>query len=184
MCGLFGFFGKGKPTATLADAFSRAKKRGPDGSAWWDGCELYDRAAGRMIPPPTGLVLGHCRLATSGSVATVQPLMSGPYAITHNGNIRNHREIAKALSLQLTSTIDSELILQCLQREDSLAALLLAVPLEPGAVVAVTPQQLHFYAKGLPLYLLERPEGIYWCSTKGAEPDWRPVDRLSIRRDV
>ena len=175
MCGLFGFIGTEPAAEIMRGAVKRARQRGPDGMAWWDGDRSRTDAVGGK------LILGHCRLATSGAIGVLQPLVAGEFAITHNGNIRDHRSIAARLGIECETSVDSELILKLLAR-DGWPAVIRELPLSPGAVVAVEPAAIHLLSNKLPLYSLARPEGLYWCSTKGPEPGWEPVTYRTILR--
>jgi asparagine synthase (glutamine-hydrolysing) len=91
MCGLAGYFGRGKPDGAIAAAMvDTLKHRGPDsGGAWCD--------------PAAGIALAHRRLSIVDlSAAGAQPMVSacGRYVLVLNGEIYNHADLRNELNSQ------------------------------------------------------------------------------------
>lgn len=180
MCGLFGFvstggFADGKFVDHLAD---RAAERGPDGwgISWSaDGENFCDYAAdgkycggADKVVAVARVVVGHCRLATSGDRAIRQPVACGKGRIAHNGNVANYRDLAAGLPAKMD--LDSEVLGLLIDAgAGALAArvesaLARAQPPSPSAVVAAWPRAVAVAETGQPLFLLTREEGVYFCS--------------------
>ena len=92
MCGISGIFLSGTSDVPLRDAVTRMSDkllhRGPDDSGTW-------------VDEPSGLALGHRRLAVLDvSAAGAQPMSSscGRYVLAFNGEIYNHLELRTQLS--------------------------------------------------------------------------------------
>lgn len=101
MCGIAGYFGSADNgeavVGTMLDALSH---RGPDAS----GVFSFDE-----------FCFGHRRLSIIDlTEAANQPMHSkcGRYSISYNGEVYNHREISGQLDLSLTTTSDTEVILE------------------------------------------------------------------------
>lgn len=104
MCGMAGFSGSGSGgDILLAKMLADLRHRGPEGSS-----SMF-----RDL-----LALGHTHLAfTDLSQAAVQPMASTRAALTFNGEIFNHVELANAKCIARSTTSDTEVLLSCLERE-------------------------------------------------------------------
>lgn len=136
MCGLFAF--AGEPGALdkgmLADVALQALKRGPHGWGirWhvpgrgWSERRSRERLVVEVVdevPGDADVVLGHCRLATSGDLNNLggyQPITVGPEgaetSILHNGNVREYRWVAEAMGLERKTDSDSEVLALLVER--------------------------------------------------------------------
>lgn len=172
MCGIFGFIGR-KPAATLLEcAGALAATRGPHGwgEAFWDGERMqvlkntHPLAAHQLLLYPS--LIGHCRLATSGSrsVSDLQPIVQGARAVAHNGNVYNYRQIFQDYHYQPFTNNDSEAVLCLLEREGPEAVIQIVDHSSPLAVLALQKEKLLVIRRGHPLWILEQAEGIYFCS--------------------
>ena len=140
MCGLFAFAGESGALdkGLLAAAALQAMKRGPHGwglrwhvpgegpGAGWFERRSREKLAVEVveeIPDAADVVLGHCRLATSGDLNNLlgyQPLTAGPpenpTSILHNGNVREYRWLADSIGLKRETDSDSEVIALLIER--------------------------------------------------------------------
>jgi len=181
MCGLFGFVGTKPNPATIVELMGLAARRGPDsyGFAWNYGngtlldCMHQASPFNGMYPANLGVakgIIGHCRLATSGGVGTVQPLACGAGFVAHNGNIYNAEELADKIQVKPKTPCDSEILgLLVNEGKGPLGKRLeraagKRVPKSPLAALALWPSGLAAIADGLPIEMAERPEGVYLCS--------------------
>ena len=140
------------------------------------------------------LIVGHSRLATVGNptdLRDAQPMRARDSAgrtvfVAHNGNVPNHLKVAYEHELPLRTGCDSEVIAALLAgcaaevitalrgREawkeeapfERLKYTLLRLPVASYAILAIVDERLVVAASGLPLYFLQAPEGVYWCSVK------------------
>lgn len=184
MCGLFGFAGPRPGDAgIMTTAAVLAARRGPD--AWGMLGEHLPLAkrAGRLCAADTRAVrpgrylVGHCRLATVlGNLRAdaAQPLVVGPYAVTHNGSVENADSLAGAFGFRLQTGNDSEALAHLVgalsgtlaQRVD--AALVLANTGEGFAlaVLDMATGEVVLRRRELPLFVLNTQAGRYWCSIR------------------
>ena len=114
MCGITGFWGRNGNTASgglrqpLEDMTEAITHRGPDSAGFW-------------VDESIGLALGHRRLSILElSSAGNQPMISfsGRYVIVFNGEIYNHLDLRRELTLQGEAPIwrghaDTETLLAC-----------------------------------------------------------------------
>lgn len=162
MCGIFGF-SLARPVCEADLALGRRgteslKHRGPDGGGEW-----ADAAR--------GIFLGHRRLAIIDlSQGNAQPMRCGSLAVSYNGELYNYRELRDELAAKgrrFITTGDTEVLLQAweewgeraLDRFDGM----FAFALYDGA-------RLHLATDPFgekPLYVAEKPEGIYFASEPG-----------------
>jgi len=89
MCGIAGYWGElpaDRAKAVLADMNAALAHRGPDGEGTWVG---------------TGVGLAHRRLAIIDLAGGAQPMSSvdGRYHIVFNGEIYNHKELRRQLTV-------------------------------------------------------------------------------------
>ena len=191
MCGLFASMGA--PDVDVVHSIaSRAATRGPHGFGIFatspeNDTEARLAHAGDITPflpeigdfAHRGVLIGHCRLATSGgaadhaAMANAQPITRGRFTIAHNGTARH------AVLNELFSSCDSEALLAYMD-------LRISRPLEyrlqsidevvgqgePAAVIAYDGEILHAFSRGLPLFVRQDPGAVYLCSRRfdGAEP--------------
>jgi glucosamine--fructose-6-phosphate aminotransferase (isomerizing) len=141
MCGLFGYIGRlERGDWMVAHQLLRElaivhERRGTDASGYaaltTRGRLLWERQPGPARELFEGrsfqclrrrriaIVIGHTRLATTGSPAcngNNHPHLAGDWALVHNGFIPGHRDKAAGLGLPLYSRCDSELLVQALRR--------------------------------------------------------------------
>lgn len=192
MCGIYAFVSSNpkepEPNVLFLRAVARAAgQRGPHswGVAAGDhgstfisqrkGPGQIEDAAGFPWTSVRGPLIGHARLATSGSLALqdAQPMKdpTGRVHLVHNGNVHRHRELAALYGLPLTTACDSELIAQIMAAHPIRTAIAALGP-APFALAAIVDGVLVVAHHGLPLFSVVRPEGTYYCSVAidGMEP--------------
>lgn len=173
MCGLFGFVGSAPNLETLKEVAVLAGTRGVHG---W-GIE-YDtgnqRGTGKLEnnlgvlehTKHSSWVLGHSRLATFGSYeGVIQPIKSENFLIAHNGNIYNYQEIANQIGYTMKTDCDSEIIGALLEkgyRPKQISDMIQT----NHAILIRTKYSLYAIHRGLPLFYVQKEEGIYYCSRK------------------
>jgi glutamine phosphoribosylpyrophosphate amidotransferase len=184
MCGLFAWLA---PTEDCWDyqlaesAVRGAASRGPHG---WGvarflpvnppevaASTLVMRKPGAMLDgerlryqPAPGIVVGHCRLATSGGpsgytdLAAIQPLNCGGLAVAHNGNVRNASDLISKYELRPRTNNDSEI----------LGLLLAWVWRGGGDILQETATMLNEVSPGDPLAcLVLLPDGRVLAASRG-----------------
>jgi amidophosphoribosyltransferase len=137
-CGVFGIFGHPDAAVLTALGLHALQHRGQEGCgiATYDGARFHnerhmglvgDNLTGPDLPErlPGGYAIGHVRYATQGATVlrNVQPLFAdlstGGFAIAHNGNLTNARNLRDHLVENgsiFQSTSDTEVILQLTAR--------------------------------------------------------------------
>ena len=208
MCGLYGFTGKAARMETLRQVAKVAMRRGGDAFG------VYHRHKGRnpslshrvskhqnpvidMIDASTGanFVIGHARMATCGSAYEVKeahPFHRGRVILAHNGILWNDTELAREHGVRPKTSCDTEVLaLICAkfyeQSNDLVDSVRRTIELAPGAALLVTAEDSDLLVAGRhgnPLVEIERPEGLYLCSTWDAT-DARPLpaDCVTVYRD-
>ena len=190
MCGLFGFIGLRPNVDVLREASLLAARRGPQSCGWVTarhgalGARRYTLPMWDMVEglEAGGLVLGHCRLATSGdydSIKDTQPLLLSDrqpdarmvfgeeevlgVAMCHNGSVDVDRLNPKGMD----SGCDTEALLRRASggTADALGNALLDLGNEvPYAILMTDGEKVLAACRGLPLYVDKRPGGVYFCS--------------------
>jgi amidophosphoribosyltransferase len=137
-CGVFGIFGHPDAAVLTALGLHALQHRGQEGCgiATFDGARFHnerhmglvgDHLTGPNLPQrlPGSYAIGHVRYATQGATVlrNVQPLFAdlstGGFAIAHNGNLTNARNLRDHLvenGAIFQSTSDTEVILQLTAR--------------------------------------------------------------------
>jgi amidophosphoribosyltransferase len=136
-CGVFGVFGSEDAAVLTALGLHGLQHRGQEGCGIvsYDGRFHHDRHLGLVgehfsgadVPKrlPGAAAIGHTRYATSGGtiLRNVQPLFAdlalGGFAIAHNGNLTNARDLRERLvedGAIFQSTSDTEVILQLIAK--------------------------------------------------------------------
>lgn len=182
MCGLFGFIGNALDPEVIVKAFESAKDRGPDGWSYFDGKERISFVDSKdLLKGLAGkkLVLGHCRLATSGSVAVQQPIIRGSNAIAHNGNVPCYAQACDRLGITLETGCDTELILRLLEQAETINCVIKSLSLSAYAIAALVDGSLYLTASRLPLFVLESSNGLYWCSKKLGD-NWVAINSKKV----
>jgi predicted glutamine amidotransferase len=151
-------------------------------SAYWSG------RPGK-IPPlyPQRLLMGHYRLATSllGALEC-QPIRRNGFTLAHNGSIENYDLAVKQFRPKLESNIDSELLLWAVEQADGdlierLKQALEILEMGSGWALSVSDgRELLLACSNLDLYVLDQPNGFYWCSVQ-VDENWRPVAGMKKR---
>jgi predicted glutamine amidotransferase len=188
MCGLFGFVAKRDAQAAcsqecLRTIFALANERGPDG--WGLVHTRDDRVAVALVGTSAQsahealdsigrceVVVGHCRLATTGDLGVRQPLKCGSGFISHNGNVQAVEDLATSYSLEPETTCDSEVLGMLidlargpLEQRASAALETIGVDKQhPSAMIGLFGTELVVAAAGHPLYVREDDSGYYFCS--------------------
>lgn len=104
MCGITGYYSKQIQVADLQRSVNRLKHRGPNNQSVWESGNVG---------------LGHTRLSILDlSDQSNQPMQShsGRYTMVFNGEIYNFKELAKKYQLQLSTSSDSEVILELFEK--------------------------------------------------------------------
>lgn len=134
MCGIVGIFSRDRVAEDLYDSLIHLQHRGQDAAGILTAHEQFDVKRGLGLVREVfkeedisklhgSIGIGHTRYPTAGGydLADVQPLMINtpyPMALAHNGNLTNHKELAKAITSKhgdcFTSSTDSEVILHLL----------------------------------------------------------------------
>ncbi len=138
MCGVVGIVSQGPVNQSIYDALTVLQHRGQDaaGIVTWGTDGLQQRKGNGLVRDVfrtrhmlrlTGNVgIGHCRYPTAGGSrsAEAQPFyVNSPYGIClgHNGNLTNHKELAKLLISEdrrhLSTGSDSEVLLNVFAHE-------------------------------------------------------------------
>lgn len=172
MCGVFGFIGSRPDPDLVKQLGYLAGTRGPHGygvatrtKSWTERIHIHD--ALDRLEGIDETFIGHARLATFGN--HFQPIVGEEYAIAHNGNVYNFKELAGQYGLTLKTDCDSEIWLRMVESFDGP----LVQRVEKAAAVADTPATVLLVLAGdsivayrlkHPLYVGSRPEGIYFCS--------------------
>lgn len=184
MCGLFGFVGTGGGTpdaGLLKIAAVCAAARGPDswGAVWegLDGEGVWTEAARFAGTFPASVarasvVIGHCRLATSGGTGVIQPLSAGRLWIAHNGNFYGAERIRAERGLSAVTACDSEVLGLLAAAADgpldaAVVGALAAAERPSRAAVAVWDRSARAVAlvpAGQPVYTYRTGGGVYWSS--------------------
>jgi amidophosphoribosyltransferase len=137
-CGVFGVFGSDDASVLTALGLHGLQHRGQEGCGIvsFDGARFHherylglvgEHFSGADVPKrlPGNSAIGHTRYATQGGtiLRNVQPLFAdlafGGFAIGHNGNLTNARELRERLVEEgaiFQSTSDTECILQLIAR--------------------------------------------------------------------
>ncbi len=112
MCGIAGLFdlkGKRDPDKAVLAAMARALiHRGPDGEGFYRD---------------NGIGFAHRRLAIIDLGGGAQPhtTISGQHVLTYNGEIYNHRQLAKEYNLELKSRCDTEVLAELFEQRGTKA---------------------------------------------------------------
>lgn len=182
MCGVFGFIGIAPDMALLKQIAELAATRGMH--AWGiayiepNGTQGIYKEIGSLAGKTDLLdqwdyraVIGHCRLSTSGTpnnVVNNQPLIVGSYAVAHNGNVYNYREIADRYGLTLRTQSDSEVIPALLNEVSGtpkqVHERVVGVIDSPYAILTLSKNGIYAMRNRLPLFAAVRDEGVYFCS--------------------
>lgn len=164
MCGIAGFFGKADVAeARIRNCLAAMAHRGPDGSG----------VHREVTPGGHHVILLHTRLAIIDiDPRSNQPFQQGPLSIVYNGEIYNYLEVREQLrtsdpqSSAFRSEGDTEVLARQLEKHwiDGLDACegmwaFAAWDRDRGSLLL---SRDRFGEK--PLYLLQRPEGIYFGS--------------------
>jgi asparagine synthetase B (glutamine-hydrolysing) len=178
MCGLFAFTGTHPDPTVLTDAATAAAARGPHGHGWATHPDpIIHRAPGPLDPTHLAdldapRIIGHARLATRGdyrNTAGIQPCTADGHLITHNGTIRNWETLdphAPSDSAALATTYAARrktgdgpatALRAALEHADTPAWALLVLD-ATGALLA--------WRRGLPLWRLDHPTGVYYASRR------------------
>jgi glutamine phosphoribosylpyrophosphate amidotransferase len=180
MCGLFAFYGKKIEPAMLAYAAEQAFRRGPEAIGFaYLGKQKIERKVFLELAPAiktlwdiqVPVVIGHCRLATSGkrTIGDAQPIVQNGLILAHNGTVPNYRQ----LGLKLRTGCDSEAILKLSTSGNSTRQFEAAVnsalvktqqTLRNYAVIISDGKQLVYSRRYHPLYRHKAPGGYYLCS--------------------
>jgi glucosamine--fructose-6-phosphate aminotransferase (isomerizing) len=192
MCGLFGYTGEPLEDVDLllAVALHTEAMRGGHayGWAWIDGkgrLRSY-KHAGPLAHRPFDLdmlqgaisLIGHCRLATHGSIddnVNNHPHPTDGGWLAHNGVVQNWRDLAVNFGLHLSSQCDSEVLARLVEHADGTPAQRLAfavgAAVGPCAVLALWKDAGLFPARaGNPLHRCDRPEGVWLASLAQSLP--------------
>ena len=118
MCGILAIIGNS------SDALNRLKKlqhRGQESYGFITNTGQCHRELGKIEDHTlTGnVVMAHVRYSTTRvkhHLASCQPLISSDFAIIHNGNIPNYKEIAEKENLNLILETDSEIIVRIIEK--------------------------------------------------------------------
>lgn len=173
MCGLYGFLGEQADAGLLAELAHLADSRGGHAHGWATP-DQHHKARGLLRPDsplPTGTMIGHARLATSGSYSDLDcagPLISGMWRVAHNGTVPHFVQLAAERGWS-PPKVDSALLPALLARMDSIdeitATIEEATRGVPLALLALRSDGLLVAARrGHPLYTAECTEGHYFCS--------------------
>lgn len=173
MCGLFGFIGEKPDRDLIVELGYKAGTRGPHGygvftwsTYWTKEVHVHDDLQSlKGIAEP---FIGHARLATFGR--TFQPIVGNQCAIAHNGNIYQHKEIAKAHGIELKTDCDSEVLLRLFEASEGSPAermkrvIEVVQPSNANAALIFGKGFIVAYRHRHPLYIGHRKEGVYFCS--------------------
>lgn len=167
MCGIFGY--KGNPSPKIVEKIaSLASERGFHSF----GYSLYaqstlssERHQGTLkiekIPvEQDAILIGHCRLATTGTreLRDSAPFEDGYISVVHNGEIQNKEELSHELNSGYRT--DSMLLLPIIRR-----GLNIADKIEGNYAIAyIEERELKLENRGLPLFVMEDENCLYFCS--------------------
>lgn len=127
----------------------------------------------RSLRHATGaeLVIGHCRLSTgldAGNKDAVHPFRSSRISLVHNGNYYDAAEVKRREKFFTSSECDSEVLLQLLlkygESPQDAAELISRALTSSHAVLARYDKTLLIARRGLPIYLLQTRDGLYFSS--------------------
>jgi len=206
MCGLFGFIAAdniaGPDVDELLQVAQAAAERGPHG---WGMVTYHCReedptpheyrrhrelglpvvSMARVIPKAATsalLVVGHCRLATTGHEADpdeLQPLKLGPDNwFAHNGTVPDADSIAQSFGMKLTTGNDSEVLGRLatlglggggdvtLVEALSRACNDMTDRDKPFAAAWLVGHKIALVRRGHPLWVSEQPDGLYFGSVR------------------
>lgn len=179
MCGLFGFESQGgiPDKAIIIEIGVLASRRGPDSFGILTDAG-YSKALRRLAAQDlSGIeagkyLVGHCRLSTvlgTNTEAAIQPIVSGGFAVAHNGTVENLVE----LGINPASGNDSEAIAQLLDSTGRPLREVMAMIKTVGgyaiAAINLKTGQIELASDRMPLWGLERDGVRYWCSIKPAD---------------
>jgi len=143
----------------------------------------FARLRRRHIP----LAIGHTRHATKGAPAingNNHPHLAGDWALVHNGHIHDHKAIAAAHGLRLTSECDSEVLVRTLahygEHEGPVRCLGMGGSQSVLALDRRTRRLLAWTNGEMPLvaFRVEGIAGLWWAST--AEIAAKALDVLGL----
>lgn len=174
MCGVFGSCGTAADVDLLQEIALLAGTRGPHAHEifWTDSRGSHIRKEiGRIRPEilknvMPALLIGHCRLSTSGSYRMEQnnqPIICGDIAVSHNGNIPDYLEIAREKGITLSTCCDSEILCHLAGRYGVQNAIT-ATKGAPTALLLLQNNKMTVFRRRLPLYALHTDGGYYFCS--------------------
>jgi asparagine synthetase B (glutamine-hydrolysing) len=184
VCGIFGFTGPGAPDPELlAAAACEAGRRGPHGHGWATRYPGGTFTVRREFGPVTAnlpallrvaapAVLGHARLATTGSwddPEGLQPVTCGRHAIAHNGTVYNPADVAPGADVAtdthaLAIAYETERFLGGTPA-GSLAAVVARADQRAWAIVVLDADgTLVGHRHGHPLHAYRDPTGLYLSS--------------------
>lgn len=175
MCGIFGFIGSTPNTLLLQRIARLAGTRGchSHGIAWiGNGNILTRKGLGKIDENTifngisTNALIGHCRLSTSGAgtIRNAQPILANGAAIAHNGNIPRYKEIAASQGITMQTDNDSEVFLHLICRGGLMRDFSTINGGSPYACLLLTKNIFVADCNKMPLYVLLRKEGYYFCS--------------------
>lgn len=196
MCGLFGYIGTSPDNSIMRQVVLEASRRGVH--SWGIFTMSKDGKTGKEIrqgiPDAKTLeaidfsgythVVGHCRLATSGSykIDDGQPLENEDQSrvIAHNGTVREYCDIVQELNYKMLTQNDSESILAILQR-GSMGDVISMLGDRHYALIYfdVLGKMMHVARVYHPLYLYSSDTGIYICSRKVTD-EFIPVPERKV----
>ena len=154
MCGIAGTISPGP----VDELMREAARRGPHSWGAAGGGELVQgagRYAGQPLPAGRPL-LGHCRLATDGRLARVQPIQLGGVVLTHNGVVP---DVDTADELDSTAILRHAAVCSATLPE-AVRSAVRALGLRRYALAVSTGERVVLGAAGLPLWVSETA----WCS--------------------
>ena len=145
------------------------------------------------LPRSGSILIGHCRLATSGNISEVdsQPFYNEYIGVAHNGNIYNHNELIKQYGLKLMSQCDSEMLLHLFNLQDDINGddinevlngclnVLNLISISPGAFLFLVGDVVVAATRKLPLWETVTHEGTYLCSVKLNDASVRLMDNYA-----
>jgi glucosamine--fructose-6-phosphate aminotransferase (isomerizing) len=209
MCGLFGYAGPHPADPEKIVQIARlAATRGPHSHGYVTATGdtmISVRGEGDLrhaVPDleilETQAIIGHSRLATTGTYAggapaieDTMPFTVGEVAIVHNGNVRNHLNIATRRRYNLTTGCDSEVIAHLvndyLEKGSGWAPLSTALQLavevfddsRPFVVIAMNMKgEVAAIRRELPLYMATTEEGLYLCSREPKIPQTKKLKEM------
>lgn len=191
MCGIFAFHGRTPDPDLLAACINGASRRGPHGHGWavLDTSRSYmQRQLGTLADNTSrivdacldldGTVLGHARMATSGSwnrEENLQPFLVNETAIAHNGVIYNPDDLsvnAPTDTVAFTRAFH-ELRATGLTKPQTVEKLLATAQQTAWAIAVADRDSILVHRHYHPLYVLQAANGVYLSSHRfhaDAEP--------------